>query len=88
MTSKDAIRKIMDEQGISQYKLADMCGMKSQSNVTGVLNRGTSMRVDVLEQMIGAMGYEIVIRKVKEDCDGMVIHEERNEKESINVRKL
>lgn len=82
MTAKDAIRKIMDEQGISQYKLAELCGMKSQSNVTGVLNRGTSMRVDVLEQMIGAMGYEIVIRKAGEDCGGTVIHEERNEKES------
>ena len=81
MTAKEAIRKIMEEQGVSQYKLAELCGMKYQSSVTGVLNRGNSLRVDMLEQMISAMGYEIVIRKVGEDGDGMVIHEAMKEKD-------
>lgn len=75
MTAKDAIREIMKETGVSQAKLAELCGMKYQSNVTGVLNRGNSLRVDVLEQMIGAMGYEIVIRRAGDETGGMVIHE-------------
>ena len=78
MTAKEIIREIMAEKGYSQEKLAELAGMKRQSNVTGVLNRGTSMRVDVLEQMVSAMGYEIVIRPVGAETGGAVIHEERN----------
>lgn len=76
MTGKDVVRKIMGDLGWSQAKLAEECGMTRQSNVTGVLNRGTSLRVDTLEQMISAMGYEIVIRRVSDGGDEMVVHEE------------
>lgn len=78
MTAKDIVRKIMAEKGFSQEKLAFECGMKRQSNVTGILNRGTSLRVDILEQLVGAMGYEIVIRPVGSDAGGIVVHEEKN----------
>lgn len=81
MTAKDAIREIMAEKGYSQEALAVACGMKSQSNVTGVLNRGTSLRVDILEQMVRSMGYEIVIRPIGTEGEGIVIHEEKNMKE-------
>lgn len=76
MTAKDVIRAIMAEEGYSQRKLAEACGMKRQSNVTGVLNRYASLRVDILEQMVSAMGYEVVIRRTGEDAGGYVIHEE------------
>lgn len=81
MKAKDIIRKIMNEKGYSQEKLAVECGMKRQSNVTGVLNRGASLRVDILEQMVSAMGYEIVIRPIGSDVGGMVVHEEKNARE-------
>ena len=44
MTAKDVVRKIMADKGFSQEKLAAESGMKRQSNVTGILNRGTSLR--------------------------------------------
>lgn len=78
MTAKEIIRKVMIDKGFSQASLAEACGMKHQSNVTGVLNRGTSLRVDVFEQMINAMGYEIVVRPIGSSGEGYVVHEERN----------
>ena len=61
MTAKDVVRKIMADKGFSQEKLAAESGMKRQSNVTGILNRGTSLRVDTLDQLVSAMGYKIVL---------------------------
>ncbi len=80
MEAKKAIREIMKICGWSQEKLADKCGMKSQSNITGILNRNSSMRVDVLLRMIHAMGFELVVR----DTHGL--HEfviDKSEKEQI-----
>lgn len=62
MTAKDVVKEIMGVRKWSQSKLAEEAGFKSQSNVTGILNRGTSLRVDNLVQMIEAMGCELVIR--------------------------
>lgn len=81
MTAKQIIRMAMAEKRISQGQLAEMCGMKSQSNINGILNRGTSLRVDSFEQLISAMGYEIVVRKTDEKTCEMVVHEERAAKE-------
>lgn len=61
MTAKDVVKEIMTLKKLSQSKLAELAGFKSQSNVTGILNRGSSMRVDNLEQMLSAMGYEIMV---------------------------
>ena len=62
MDAKDAIRSAMKICGWSQERLAKECGMKRQSNVTGVLTRGTSLRVDTMLQMANAMGFELVLR--------------------------
>lgn len=62
MTAKDAVKEIMGVRKWSQAKLAEEAGFKSQSNVTGILNRGSSLRVDSLVQMVEAMGCEVVIR--------------------------
>ena len=62
MDAKEAIREAMKVCGWSQERLANECGMKRQSNVTGVLNRGSSMRVDILLQMVNAMGFELILR--------------------------
>lgn len=78
MTSKEIVKNIMSKNGMSQEKLAIECGMKRQSNVTGVLNRYSSMRVDILEKMINAMGYELVIRPIDGADEEYVVHEEKN----------
>ncbi len=62
MDAKEAVREAMKVCGWSQETLAKKCGMKGQSNVTGVLNRGSSLRVDILLQMVNAMGFELVLR--------------------------
>ena len=68
MGPKDIVKAIMSEKGYSQEKLAEESGMKRQSNVTGILNRGTSLRVDKLDQMISAMGYKIMIVPDGTEC--------------------
>ncbi len=46
----------------SQTKLAEETG-KTQSNITGYLNRGKNeMRLDVFVELVGAMGFEVVVR--------------------------
>lgn len=62
MTAKDIVKEIMVSKGLSQSKLAELAGFKSQSNVTGYLNRGSSMRVDNLIQMLSAMNCNLVVR--------------------------
>ena len=62
MDAKEAIRAAMKVCGWSQETLAKECGMKRQSNITGILNRGSSLRVDNLLQMVNAMGFELVLR--------------------------
>ena len=61
MDAKLVIKDIMKKTGTSQEKLAEKCGMKGQTNVTGILNRSVSLRVDKLDQLISAMGYKIMI---------------------------
>lgn len=63
MNSKKTIKAIMADRGWSQQKLAEEAGYQSQSNITGILNRGNSdMRVDLLVKLAAAMGCEVVIR--------------------------
>ena len=62
MDAKEAVREAMKVCGWSQARLAEECGMKAQTNVTGVLNRNSSMRVDILLQMVNSMGFELVLR--------------------------
>lgn len=62
MKAKDVIKDIMNTRRWSQSKLAEEAGFKSQSNVTGILNRGNSIRVDNLIQMVESMGCEVIVR--------------------------
>lgn len=79
MTAKDIIKTIMELKNLSQSKLAEIAGFKSQSNVTGILNRGSSMRVDNLEQMLSAMGYKIIIVPEESNLpeNGYVVEEQK-----------
>ncbi len=62
MLSKNIVKDMMKTRGWNQDKLAEETGLKSRSNVTGMINRNTSMRVDSLVLFAEAMGYEVVIR--------------------------
>lgn len=62
MTGKEIVKEIMSLRRWSQAKLADEIG-KSQTNVTGYLNRGKNeMRLDVFAEMVEAMGFEVIVR--------------------------
>lgn len=61
MDAKEVVRGIMKKEGFTQEKLAQKSGMKAQSNVTGVLNRYASMRVDTFDAFVRAMGWKIVV---------------------------
>ena len=62
MNAKEIVKELISLRGWSQSKLAEEAGFKGQSNITGILNRGSSLRVDNLVQMVEAMGCEVVIR--------------------------
>lgn len=67
MKAKDIIKDILGLRKMSQATLAEKAGFKSQSNVTGILNRNSSLRVDNFVQMLSAMGCEVVVRDLSED---------------------
>ena len=62
MTATEIVKELMSIRKWSQSKLAEETGFKRQSNITGILNRGSSMRVDNLQKMVEAMGGELVVR--------------------------
>lgn len=63
MNEKEIVKEVMAMRKWSQEDLAEKAGFKSQSNVTGLLNRGANgMRIDKLAKMLKVMGCEIIIR--------------------------
>lgn len=79
MTASEIIKLIMTRKGISQSKMATLIGVKSQSNITGMLNnRSTSMKLANVEKLVKPLGYKIVI--VPDDTpipkNGFVVEEE------------
>lgn len=62
MTGKEIVKTLMSVRRWSQAKLAGELG-KSQSNITGYLNRGKNeMRLDLFAEMVEAMGCEIIVQ--------------------------
>lgn len=86
MTGKEIVKEIMSLRRWSQAKLADEIG-KSQTNVTGYLNRGKNeMRLDVFAEMVEAMGFEVIVRDkmgtnkqfvVKMDLDALLSDDDK-----------
>lgn len=61
------VRSILEQEGLSQQELADKMGVARQ-NVSQALNRNRiSMRFDNFERMVSALGYEIAVRKIKQN---------------------
>ena len=61
MNEKDTIRAAMAARGVNQTMLAEMAGLKRQSNVSEML-RGRSMRVDNLVLLLDALGFDLIAK--------------------------
>ena len=61
MDAKSVITEIMKTKGLNQTQLAALVGMRNQSNVSEALKR--DMKISVFAKLIGALGYEVVVRK-------------------------
>ena len=62
MTSKEIVKELLKVRKMSQYDLTKISRYKSQSSVSGVLNRGNSMRLDSLMAFLEPLGCELIIR--------------------------
>ena len=67
MKSNEVVRKVMSADGITQANLAEKLGYKTQSGVGNALSRENGMRVDVFVKMMNAMGYDVVVRRGKDE---------------------
>jgi hypothetical protein len=67
MKSNEVVRAAMKEAGISQANLAEKCGYKTQSGIGNAPGRENGMRVDLFIKMMNAMGYDVVVRRGKEE---------------------
>lgn len=67
MKSNEAVRAVMSTDGITQANLAAKLGYKTQSGVGNALSRENGMRVDVFVKMMNAMGYDVVVRRGKDE---------------------
>ena len=67
MKSNEVVRTAMKADGISQANLAAKLNYKTQSGVSNALGRENGMRVDVFVKMMNAMGYDVIVRRGKEE---------------------
>lgn len=67
MKSNEVVRAAMGKDGITQANLAEKMGYKNQSSVGNALGRENGMRVDVFVKMMKAMGYDVVVRRGKDE---------------------
>lgn len=67
MKSNEVVRTVMSTDGITQMELANKLGYKTQSGVGNALSRENGMRVDVFVKMMNAMGYDVVVRRGKDE---------------------
>lgn len=61
MNWNKVIRSIMSNENVSQAELAKRAGYKRQSNITGMLTRYKTIRIDSFDNMLRALGYKIVV---------------------------
>lgn len=60
MKANEVVKSIMGEKGITQGELTKMINMKSQSGVSGALNR--DMKTSTLVRFLDVMGCQLIIR--------------------------
>lgn len=67
MKSNEVVRAAMESGGITQAELAAKVGYKTQSGIGNALSRENGMRMDVFVKMMNAMGYDVVVRRGKDE---------------------
>ena len=67
MKCGEAIKAAMKNDGLTQVKFAEKLGYKGQAAVGNVLSRENERKVESLLKMAHAMGYDVVIRRGKEE---------------------
>ena len=75
-TALNMVNETRNEVGISQKKLAEKIGAKSQQLVFNMLNAKNGMRVDNFIKLMNAMGYDVVVRNRVNDKETMIVSDE------------
>lgn len=74
MTTKEVIKAIMNSRGFTNQMLADKLGYKYASGVSERLRSDDGIRVNILLNMLDAMGCELVVRSKLSDRNVWVIN--------------
>lgn len=61
-TAGQIAREVLDASGISQKKLAEKMGLKTQQAVFNLLKAKNGMRTDNFVKMMNLLGYDVVVR--------------------------
>lgn len=71
-TAGEIARETLVAAGISQKKLADKMGLKSQQAVFNMLNAKNGMRVDNFVKIMDTLGFEVIVRNKVTDAEQLV----------------
>lgn len=74
-TAGKAARDALDASPISQKKLAEKMGLKTQQAVFNILKAKNGMRIDNFVKMMSALGYDVVIRNRVSDEETLIVEE-------------
>ena len=74
-TAGQVARSVLEASGISQKKLAEKMGLKSQQAVFNLLKAKNGMRVDNFIKMMGLLGYDVVVRNKVTDEETVLASE-------------
>lgn len=74
MTGKDIIKRIMEEESVTNVQLAERTGV-TQATMWARLNTQSAkdMQLSVFSEILGALGYEMVIRKKGDESNGAAV---------------
>ena len=65
VNAAETIRRILDEEKMTQQDLADRMGFTRQNISQSLTRNAKSMRYDSFLKMVTALGYEIVVKKLQ-----------------------
>ena len=71
-TAGEIARETLIAAGISQKKLADKMGLKSQQALFSMLNAKNGMRVDNFVKIMDTLGFEVIVRNKVTDAEQLV----------------
>lgn len=72
MRAEEAVKQIMREKGYTQEVLAKEIGLKRQNSLSVLLNRN-DLKCGRVSEILGKMGYKLVVVKDDAEIEGIVI---------------